>query len=277
MPARAADRDRQVALALGHVARQGRVEERLEALEIRWRTARCPARSPAPRDRCPDAGRSSGTQCGFGRNRTSNSRSASRGAPYLKPNETTETWRPVLGRRVRERVAHPVAELVGRQPGRVDHEVGVAAKLRQDLRAPCGCPRRPGPRARAGDGAGSPRTGGPGPRRMPRGTRSGRRDACSRSSSNAFESSPKKTPPRASTTIATRVGEPGRMRQLGHLGQQRRRQVVDDEEPEVLERVRDLGSAGARQPRDDREALDRGASSVTRSPGARRRRACRWS
>ena len=37
----------------------------------------------------PVCGASSGTQCGFGRNRQSATMSASTGRPYLKPNETT--------------------------------------------------------------------------------------------------------------------------------------------------------------------------------------------
>ena len=95
-----------------------------------------------------------------------------------------------------------------------------------------------------------------------------------RSSSSAFESSLKKTPPRASTTIATRVGEPGRIVELGHLRQQRRWQVVDDEEAEVLERACDLGTAGARQAGDQGEAVARRSrSSLMRSPARRRARA----
>ena len=43
------------------------------------------------------------------------------------------------------------------------------------------------------------------------------------------DSSPKNTPPRASTTMATRAGPPGRDAELGHLAEQRRRQVVDHE------------------------------------------------
>jgi hypothetical protein len=49
---------------------------------------------------------------------------------------------------------------------------------------------------------------------------------------------------------------PGPHRELGHLRQQRRRQVVDDEEPEILQGMRDLGPARTRESRDDREPLD---------------------
>ncbi|SKW59345.1 Uncharacterised protein [Mycobacteroides abscessus subsp. abscessus] len=40
---------------------------------------------------CPVCGRSSSTQCGFGKNRTSTTISASIGRPYLKPKDSTVT------------------------------------------------------------------------------------------------------------------------------------------------------------------------------------------
>ena len=47
------------------------------------------SRSRAPSGRCPASGRSSSTQCGFGRNRQSSTRSTSSGRPCLYPNDTT--------------------------------------------------------------------------------------------------------------------------------------------------------------------------------------------
>ena len=94
-----------------------------------------------------------------------------------------------------------------------------------------------------------------GPRRTPRGTRSGAsRWSCAapRAPSRARRRTRRRgRPPRSRPWC----GAPGRGVELGHLAEQRRRQVVDDEEPEVLEGVRGLGPAGARQPGDDREAV----------------------
>ena len=90
------------------------------------------------------------------------------------------------------------------------------------------------------------------------------------SSSSAFDSSPKNTPPRASTTIATRCGAARTWPRAPPSSEQRRRQVVDHEVAEVLERVRGLGAARAGQTRDDREA-GRGPRLARRGPDARRR------
>ena len=81
LPAGAADRDGEVALALGPVARQEEAAQIDEPLEERLRVRLRRARSLATRGSVPGNGFSSGTKYGFGRKRTSSTRSACVGRP----------------------------------------------------------------------------------------------------------------------------------------------------------------------------------------------------
>src|SRR5712692_8533586 len=80
-PAGAADGDGEIGLPLGDVAGDDRVEERAEAPhELAVRSL--PGDVGVTWESVPGSGRRRSTQCGFGRNRTSRTRSASRGSPY---------------------------------------------------------------------------------------------------------------------------------------------------------------------------------------------------
>ena len=205
----AAERDRQVGLALGLVggqrARSSSAFEPLEELAVCGLAEHVGSQTGVVR---PVSGRSSSTQCGLGRNR-SRARCRRRGAGRAcSRRRRATTCSPCLGRRLGEQVPDAVAELVWasartcRSGGRRRREGSPSSAV------PCGCPRPPGRPARAGAGDGWPRIGSPG--RRPRvQVQDPVADALWSSSSSAFESSPKNTPPRASTTMATRAGPPG--------------------------------------------------------------------
>ena len=184
-------------------------------------------------------------------------------APVLEAERHDRDLEPGLGRPAGERVAHPVAELVGGEPRRVDHEVGVAAQLREDLALladplddPVGRRERV---AAAGRLVPSHQIFVGGLEEHDPGLALERAEVLQRLRELAEEDA------------APRVdhdrdagGRARAHRQLGHLRQQRRWQVVDDEEPEVLERACDLRTTGAGQAGDQGEAVARG----------RRRRSC---
>ena len=156
----------------------------------------------------------------------------------------------------------------GDQVGRVEDKVRVARRLSiisRSLRMPSttrsagasGCRRRVASYRFTRSSSGPP------------GRRSGTRcalDPAPRAPSRARRRTRR---PRASTTMATRAGRPGG-RELGHLRQQRGRQVVDDEVAEVLERLGRLRAAGAGHARDHREVagLDARLVGLRLRPGA---------
>ncbi len=86
------------------------------------------------RSSVPGSGRSSGTKCGLSRKRTSRTMSASAGAPYLNPNETTRTLmrRRAAGRRP-EAIDDRAPEIVDGEARRVDDVVGARAERREAL------------------------------------------------------------------------------------------------------------------------------------------------
>ena len=136
MPAAgAADPDRQVRLALVHVLRDQELQQvqRVPRGTRAWPpSGRGSASTSGSRPVC---GRSAGTKCGFGRNRTSNSRSESTGMPCLKPKLriVTTSWLP--GARPLADAGEGVPQLVHRHLGGVDDVVRHAADRRMALRS----------------------------------------------------------------------------------------------------------------------------------------------
>ena len=128
LAAGAADGDRHVALALAEVAGADGAEHVEVAVQelLGLRLVQHVVARPRRRGRC--SGRSSGTQCGLGRNRTSATRSASTGRPYLKPKDITVTCseRGVLGA---ERLRDLGGQLVHVEVGGVDDDVGLGAQV----------------------------------------------------------------------------------------------------------------------------------------------------
>ena len=178
-------------------------------------------------------------------------KSASTGMPYLKPKLTTVTLSRVACS-VAEVLRDALGELVDVEVGGVDDEVGVAAEARPSPRARAPARRAAGRRPAAGAGAGRPPGGGPGRRRWPRGRAgwsAGRSTCCWRVASRRAS---KNEPERTSTTTAIGcVGPAAVVDQPDHVAHQGGRQVVDDEEAEVLELLGGRAAPGAGHAGDD--------------------------
>ena len=138
-----------------------------------------PRPAPAARTRdtraCrPVHGRSAVTKCGFGRKRTSNTRSASAGVPCLNP-KLDHVHQQRRGRwRAADRLQDAASQLVDRQPARVDDLVGEPShRLQQPplVGDAVRHRRRGAQRMRAARLAEPPQDAR---RRWPRGTRGGR-------------------------------------------------------------------------------------------------------
>ena len=115
----AADRNRQVALAFGDVVRQHEAQIVFEPVHELARRRVALHEIARPRLSRPVGGRSVGTKCGFGRQRTSNIRSASTGTPCLKPKLSSVTTSCEPGAVARQ--AHEeLPQLVDRHVRRVD-------------------------------------------------------------------------------------------------------------------------------------------------------------
>ena len=142
LAARAADRDRQVALPLGRVVRDEEVEEVLEAREelarLGPRVEEGPDLARAGRPAAAARRRSTGSG-GTGRRRGGPPRP---GTPYLNPNDTTWTFKAVVGVVLAERGLEERAQLVRVEAAGVDDPVGDVAQRRQDRRARPGSPSR---------------------------------------------------------------------------------------------------------------------------------------
>ena len=135
-PARAADRHRQVALALGLVVRQEQVEQVVRTA----RGTRPPQGGRSTYSRTgrsrPVSGRSPRPSAGSGRNRTSITMSASSGRPFLNPNDSMATCNcPAVGFVAAERGDEPRLQLVDVEVGRVDDQIGVALTGRASARS----------------------------------------------------------------------------------------------------------------------------------------------
>ena len=210
--------------------------------------------------------RSVGTKCGFGRQRTSNTRSASTGTPCLKPKlssvTTSRRARPVA------RQAHEeLPQLVDRHVRRVDDLVGHARGSRSAARARRGS-------LRSTDRSGASGCG----RRVSLKRRTSAAWLASRKISIGFE-------PRHLAQLLEDLRErrqevafahvdddrdlldvaAAAQRQLRQRRNQRRRQVVDAEVAEILERADRLRLARSGQPGEDDERL----AAAPRAPSAR--------
>ena len=188
---------------------------------------------------------------------------------------------PGLGRRVREQLADPVAELVRAEARRVHDEVGVPpqalhhqALLADPLHHPVGGRQRM-PVARRLVPVHERVVGG---LEVQDPVADAELLELLQRLRELAEEHP--APGVHHDRDAGRPTRPGG--ELRHLRQQRRRHVVHHEVAEVLEALRRLGPAGARQAGDDREPrrvpearaapLPRPRSALMRSPAARRRR-----
>ena len=132
LAARASHGDGELLLALGHVAGHDDVEQRapllLELLRLRTVQHEIAHRGVEARERAQV-----GIVVGFGRKRTSMTRSASRGDPCLKPKEytVTESASALLSRR--DEVADGGAQLRRQHVGGVDDVVRARAQLLEKL------------------------------------------------------------------------------------------------------------------------------------------------
>ena len=157
-PASASECDGHIIFAGGPVARNPVVEKRKRCARSSRPTPGRRRDSRALRHLRRSVARSSSTQCGLGRKRTSNTRSAVREMPRAKPNEAMVRtgWSP----RRRKRRRSSSRDVGGAEVGGVEHAVGGVAERARSARARARCRPRPGGRARAGAGAGSRRSGG---------------------------------------------------------------------------------------------------------------------
>ena len=147
----------------------------------------------------------------------------------------------------------PLAELAQRQVRGVDDDVGIGADR---LQPPALLEDRAGDpgRRRADGGGGSPRSGGSARPRAPRGTRpAAGRDPPARRASRRARSARRR--PARRRRSRPREALPIRCHEVGELGQQLGRQVVDDRVAEVLEELRGGGLAAARQAAEDDDVL----------------------
>ena len=132
----------------------------------------------------------------------SNTKSASRGTPYLKPNDITAMRSRGPASFVEDR-RDLLGQLVDVQARGVDDDVGVGAQVLEQARARARSRRAAGPRPAAGAGGARSRTCAPAPRRWRRGTpgSAASRGSAARRASRAGAVKPRA---RTSTTAAMR-------------------------------------------------------------------------
>ena len=149
-------------LALLHVRGQEQLQQRLDTVQELVGQLERRRRSPAPAASRPVIGRNSSTQCGFGRNRQSNTRSASGGHAVLVAERHDRDLGAFATGGVAEQVDHLPAQVVHVQLAGVDHDVGgLADGPRGDAAPPRSLPRPSRSRRAAGGGAWCRRSGAP--------------------------------------------------------------------------------------------------------------------
>ena len=153
LAARATDPNRQIALALFYVMRQ---QEREQIGDPVQRFLRLGERTNVLRHLWmrPVSGRNSGMKCGFGRKRTSKTRSASSGTPSRNPKLTTETmmlfcfdsWRKrsLINDRSSCTLNFEVSmsSSASVEIGCQTLALGLHRRTNRRMRRPCGCGRR---------------------------------------------------------------------------------------------------------------------------------------
>ena len=134
LAARAADGERDVALALADVARRRPApSRRTYAVDELARALLTQDVVAPPASSCPVRSRSSGIQYGLGRKRMSTTKSASSGTPYLKPNDMTVDPQPRAAPAAERPASTFLRELVDVEAGGVDDQVGLAAQVGEQL------------------------------------------------------------------------------------------------------------------------------------------------
>ncbi len=204
----------------------------------------------------PSAARSGGTKCGFGRKRTSKTRSASGGHAVLEPEAEDRDHERRAWRAAGPQSRNASPQLVDGQRVVSTHRVGQPAdgcSARRSSRMPSVTERPRRERMRAPRLAESPRTSASSvaSRKISTGLSRAHRAAALADTPGTRQ----RTGPRARRRRRRRArcSLPRAQRQLRERRQQRDRQVVDAEVAEVLERADRLGLARARQAREHDE------------------------